>query len=94
MGNHYHLLIRIPRSNLSRAMRHINGVYTQRYNRRMKTDGSLFRGRYKTIVIDASRYLLQVSRYIHRNPIEAPSLGGVSRLRRSLESKGNRLEVA
>ncbi len=51
-------------------MRHIDGIYTQRYNRRKKTDGSLFRGRYKAIVIDASHYLLQVSRYIHRNPIE------------------------
>jgi len=51
-------------------MRHINGVYTQRHNRRKKTDGTLFRGRYKAIVIDAGSYLLQVSRYIHRNPVE------------------------
>ena len=70
MGNHYHLLIKTPRGNLGRAMRHIDGVYTQRYNRRKRTDGSLFRGRYKAIVVDASSYLLQVSRYIHRNPIE------------------------
>ena len=51
-------------------MRHIDGFYTQRHNRRKRTDGSLFRGRYKAIVVDASSYLLQVSRYIHRNPIE------------------------
>ncbi|MEE9302381.1 MAG: transposase [Thiotrichaceae bacterium] len=70
MGNHYHLLIHTPRGNISRAMRHINGVYTQRYNRKKKTDGALFRGRYKSILIDESSYLLQVSRYIHRNPIE------------------------
>jgi len=70
MGNHYHLLIKTPRGNLSRSMRHIDGVYTQRHNRRKHTDGPLFRGRYKSIVIDASAYLLQVSRYIHRNPIE------------------------
>jgi putative transposase len=70
MGNHYHLLIKTPRGNLSRSMRHIDGVYTQRHNRRNHTDGSLFRGRYKSIVIDASAYLLQVSRYIHRNPVE------------------------
>jgi putative transposase len=70
MGNHYHLLIKTPRGNLSRVMRHINGLYTQRYNRLKKTDGALFRGRYKAIVVDASQYLLQVSRYIHRNPIE------------------------
>ena len=69
MGNHYHILIHTPRGNISRAMRHINGVYTQRYNRRKKTDGALFRGRYKSVLIDASSYLLQVSRYIHRNPI-------------------------
>ncbi len=68
--NHYHLLLKTPRGNLGRAMRHIDGVYTQRHNRLKKTDGSLFRGRYKAIVIDASNYLLQVSRYIHRNPIE------------------------
>ncbi len=70
MGSHYHLLIKTPRGNLSRAMRHIDGVYTQRHNRRKHTDGPLFRGRYKSIVIDASAYLLQVSRYIHRNPVE------------------------
>ncbi|MFK5950130.1 MAG: transposase [Methylococcales bacterium] len=70
MGNHYHLLIKTPRGNLGRAMRHIDGVYTQRHNRLKQTDGSLFRGRYKAIVVDANSYLLQVSRYIHRNPIE------------------------
>jgi len=70
MGNHYHLLIKTPQGNLSRIMRHIDGLYTQRYNRLKQTDGPLFRGRYKAIVIDASQYLLQVSRYIHRNPID------------------------
>ena len=70
MGNHYHLLIKTPRGNLSRIMRHIDGLYTQRYNRLKKTDGPLFRGRYKAILIDTNEYLLQVSRYIHRNPIE------------------------
>ncbi|HHJ18393.1 MAG TPA: hypothetical protein ENJ84_00960, partial [Gammaproteobacteria bacterium] len=39
MGNHYHLLVETPDANLSRSMRHINGVYTQRYNRLRKTDG-------------------------------------------------------
>ncbi len=71
MGNHYHLLIRTPFANLSRAMRHIDGVYTQRFNRLERRDGSLFRGRYKAIVIDADNYLVAVSRYIHRNPVEA-----------------------
>jgi len=71
MNNHYHLLIHTPLANLGRAMRHLNGVYTQRFNRSVKTDGPLFRGRYKAILVDADNYLLQVSRYIHRNPLEA-----------------------
>ena len=70
MGNHYHLLVKTPRGNLGRAMRHVNGVYTQYYNQLKRTDGPLFRGRYKAILINAASYLLQVSRYIHRNPIE------------------------
>ncbi|MFV2059003.1 MAG: transposase, partial [Thiohalomonadales bacterium] len=74
LGNHYHLLIETPRANLGRIMRHINGVYTQRYNRLKKTDGPLFRGRYKAIIVDEDAYLLQLSRYIHRNPIEVKAI--------------------
>jgi putative transposase len=70
MGNHYHILIETPKGDLSRIMRHINGVYTQRHNRLQKTDGPLFRGRYKAILVDGDAYLLQLSRYIHLNPME------------------------
>jgi len=69
--NHYHLLMQTPQANLSRTMRHLDGLYTQRYNRTHKRDGPLFRGRYKAIVVDAEEYFLQVTRYIHRNPVEA-----------------------
>ncbi|MFP4240171.1 MAG: transposase [Rhodosalinus sp.] len=71
LDNHYHLLLRTPNANLSRAMRHLDGVYTQRHNRAEGRDGPLFRGRFRSIVVDADSYLLSVSRYIHRNPIEA-----------------------
>jgi REP element-mobilizing transposase RayT len=71
MSNHYHLLVKTPEANLGRAMRHINGVYTQRYNRLKKTDGSLFRGRYKAILVEEDSYQLHISRYIHLNPLEA-----------------------
>jgi REP element-mobilizing transposase RayT len=66
-----HLLVKTSEANLGRAMRHINGVYTQRHNRLHKTDGSLFRGRYKSIVVEEESYQLPLSRYIHRNPLEA-----------------------
>lgn len=70
MSNHYHLLIETPMGNLGRIMRHINGVYTQRHNWLNKSDGSLFKGRYKSVLVDEDDYLLQLTRYIHLNPIE------------------------
>ncbi len=69
--NHYHLLVQTPDANLSRCMRHINGVYTQRFNKAHQIDGQLFHGRYKYILIDADSYLLELIRYIHRNPIKS-----------------------
>ena len=71
MPTHYHLLIQTPDANLARCMRHINGVYTQRYNVRNKCDGTLFRGRYKSILVDTDNYLLELVRYIHRNPLRS-----------------------
>ena len=70
MPNHYHLLLQTPEANLSRCMRHLNGVYTQRYNVTHGCDGTLFRGRYKSILVDADNYVLQLVRYIHRNPFK------------------------
>ena len=70
MPNHYHLLIQTPLGNISRTMRHINGVYTQRYNQKHGDDGQLFRGRYKSILVHGDRYLLQLVRYIHRNSLK------------------------
>lgn len=93
MPNHYHLLVQTPEANLSRCMRHINGLYTQYFNRTYKSDGQLFRGRYKSIIINGDSYLLELVRYIHRNPLNA---GFVKRLEdypwsshRAYISKGN-----
>jgi putative transposase len=70
MTNHYHILVQTPDANISRSMRHINGVYTQRFNKRHRCDGQLFRGRYKSILVSGDSYLLQLVRYIHRNPVK------------------------
>ena len=69
--NHYHVLLQTPEGNISRCMRHINGLYTQRYNRRHGFDGQLFRGRYKSILVCDDSHLLQLVRYIHKNPVKA-----------------------
>ena len=71
MPNHYHLLIQTPDANLSRGMRHINGLYTQRYNRRHGCDGPLFKGRYKSVLVGGDGYLLQALRYIYKNAVKA-----------------------
>ncbi|ODS30701.1 MAG: hypothetical protein SCARUB_04182 [Candidatus Scalindua rubra] len=71
MSTHYHIVVNTSEGNLSRFMRHLNGIYTQRYNRKYKRDGTLFRGRYKAILIQAEVYLSQVVKYVHQNPLKA-----------------------
>jgi len=69
--NHYHLLAETPVANLPQCMKHIDGVYAQHFNKTYGADGQLFRGRYKAVLVDRESYLLQVLRYIHRNPVTA-----------------------
>jgi putative transposase len=68
MDNHYHLMVESGQTGLSRALRYLNGVYTQSINRRHKRAGHLFQGRYKAILVEKESYLLELSRYIHLNP--------------------------
>jgi REP element-mobilizing transposase RayT len=71
MGNHYHLIVRTLEANLPDAMRHIDGFYTQAFNRAHGRDGPLLRGRYRAITVQADRHLVGASRYIHLNPVDA-----------------------
>jgi REP element-mobilizing transposase RayT len=71
MENEYHLLVRTPQRSLSQAMRHLNSVYTQRFNSAERKDGPLFRGRYKAVLVEADSYLAPLSRYIHLIPVTA-----------------------
>ncbi|MBN2673654.1 MAG: transposase, partial [Deltaproteobacteria bacterium] len=71
MPNHYHLLIRSRRGNLSPAMKHLGSVYTLEFNRRHKRDGTLFRGRFKSQLVKDDAYLLYLFAYIHLNPVKA-----------------------
>lgn len=71
MGNHYHLLLQTPESNLSVAMRQLNGVYTQRFNRRHERCGHVLQGRFGAQLVDGDAYLREVCRYIVLNPVRA-----------------------
>ena len=71
MGTHYHLVIEIQDSTLSRGMRHLNGVYTQKFNWNHNQVGHLFQGRYKAVLIQRDSHLLEACRYVALNPIRA-----------------------
>lgn len=71
MTNHYHLIIETPEKNLSKIMHYLNSSYTTYTNIKRKRSGHLFQGRYKSIVVDKDSYLLELSRYLHLNPVRA-----------------------
>lgn len=78
MNNHYHLIIETPNANLCKGMRQLNGVFTQASNRRHDQVGHLFQGRYKSIIVDADAYLLELTRYVALNPVRAGMVKDVS----------------
>lgn len=71
MPNHYHLLVRTEHANLSLGMRHLNGVFTQRYNKSHRRVGHVFQGRFKALLIQDEQYLVELVRYIVLNPVRA-----------------------
>ncbi len=71
MTNHYHVVVETVEGNLSKGMRHLNGVYTQNFNRRHKRVGHVFQGRYKGILVEKDNFLLELSRYVVLNPVRA-----------------------
>ena len=70
MGNHDHLMVDTPDSNVSAGMRHLIGVYTQRFNRRHRRVGHVFQGRFKAIVVERQSYLLELCRNVVLNPVQ------------------------
>lgn len=71
MSNHYHLMVQTPDANLAAGMRQLNGVYTQRVNRRHGRVGHVFQGRYKAVMVDAEAFQLELARYVVLNPVRA-----------------------
>jgi REP element-mobilizing transposase RayT len=69
MPNHYHLLLETTDRNLSAAIRQLNGVYAQWWNRRHQRVGHVFQGRFKAQLVQGQRCYLHVARYILRNPM-------------------------
>ena len=81
MTTHYHLLLHCPDGRLSEAMQRLGSLYTRHVNDRVGRDGALFRGRFASRVITDDAYLLAACRYIHRNPLDLPGVGGLDEYR-------------
>lgn len=86
LKDHLHLIVETPQGNLSEFMRHINIRYTSYFNRVHGKNGSLFRGRYKSLVFEKQTYLFQLASHLHLNPVR---VGTYRRAR--LERKKNHL---
>jgi putative transposase len=69
LDDHYQLLLFTGQANLSRLMRHINGVYTQANNRRHGKSGPVFQGRFKGVLVDRDNYLLAACQYVESAPV-------------------------
>lgn len=71
MKTHYHILVKTKNSNLSKFIQILNTKYAKFYNLKYFRFGNLFMNRFKSYYIDSEGYLINVSRYIHLNPVEA-----------------------
>jgi len=78
MPNHFHLFVYTRKANLGRFMHQFQTAYTVFFKLKHDKVGHLFQGRYKAIVVDRSNYGLEVTRYIHLNPVRKKSLTGTS----------------
>jgi putative transposase len=75
MNNHYHLVVELTEPNLSRTGQWLNVSYSMWFNRRHGRSGHLFQGRFKSVVVDPIQWGLELSRYVHLNPVRVGRLG-------------------
>lgn len=71
MPNHFHLMLKTPLGNLSSAMHWLKTSYSVWLNRSRSRVGHLFQGRYRSVFIENESHYLELSRYIHLNPVRA-----------------------
>jgi len=83
MDNHYHLMVETREANLSRAMQWLQTSYSMGFNRRHRRVGPLFQGRFKAIVVDRAGWGLELSRYVHLNPVRTARMGLDKRARQA-----------
>ena len=75
MGNHYHVMVRTPEANLSRAIQWLNISYSVWFNKRHEESGHVFQGRFRSVVVEGEAWGLELSQYVHLNPVRIKALG-------------------
>jgi REP element-mobilizing transposase RayT len=81
MDNHYHLAIRVNNYPLKKFLSSINGPYAQFFRKKIKTRGSLFQDRPKSVPCQDQKYLQELIRYVHLNPLRAGVVKSLRRLK-------------
>ena len=71
MPNHFHVVLETPEPDLSAGMQWLNGRYAQDFNHRYGIDGHLFQGRFYSVEVETDWHLLELSRYLAQNPVNA-----------------------
>lgn len=71
MPNHFHLFIETTLAHLSRMMQYLITEYARYFNRKHERQGHLFQGRFRSVLVEVSNYAIELSRYIHLNPVRA-----------------------
>ena len=71
MDNHYHLLMETANANLSKILHRLNSGYSTYFSRKYHRPGHFLQGRPKVLLVDKDAYALELSRYIHLNPVKA-----------------------
>ncbi|MDB5339319.1 MAG: hypothetical protein JWN70_4938, partial [Planctomycetaceae bacterium] len=71
LGKHFHIYLRTPEPNLSEGMRDLNGGYASLFNQLHEREGTLYQGRFKSILIENESHAWELSRYVHLNPYRA-----------------------
>jgi len=71
MGNHFHVFLQTPEPNLSAGMHDLCGTYAGYFNHRHDRSGHVFQGRFRAILVEEQGHWLELSRYVHLNPVRA-----------------------
>jgi putative transposase len=71
MGNHYHVILRVPDARISQALQLLHTEYSRHHNRRHERSAHLFRAHAKARELESNDDLAGTARYVARNPVEA-----------------------